>query len=378
MINLFPNYQNKQRMFREQGGATFLIAIILLVVSTMIVIFAANIGRNYDKLVANQARSKEAYEAAEAGFEFGINYLKKQATTITANPVSGHINYSDSSTTNITLSNNSRYTVVYTNPIANNYNLILVTATGTNADNTATRVIQQQIQSQSILSNFGTNALTSKGVVNVGGNGIINNTLTNQTIETGLGVVISGSGSTIISTGTGSNASTMGSDVQQNSTTLANMSESDFFSSFFGTTNTASVQSQMANYFSNSTDTNYNSTLSGKEGTSIWIDQTAGSTATINSNTTIGSAANPVLLVVNGNLSISGNVTIYGFVYILGSSGISTLSGNITITGGLASTSDITISGNSSLTYDQTVLNNLTSNNALKYYAKVSGTWRDY
>lgn len=368
----------KKGLQHQSGGATFLTAVILLVVTTMIAIFAANITRNIDKEVGNQARARQAFAAAEAGMEFGISYLKQNYSTIIASPSSGHINFSNASITNVSQADGSKYSVVYTNPIANNYTLIAVTSTGTSADNSATRTAQQQIQSDSIIGNFGNSSIVSKGQIDVGGNATIQNTVSNQTILSGGDVSFSGSGHTVTSGGTMSNASGTGADVTQNSTTLSNMSNSDFFANYFGTTNTDTVKSQVVNYYNNSSNTNYSATLNGKTGTSIWIDQTSGTTATINGNTTIGSAANPVLLVVNGNLSISGNVTIYGFIYILGTSNVDTLTGNITINGGLATTGNFNMTGSSQLTYDPTVLTNLSNQNSLRYYAKAAGTWKDF
>lgn len=368
----------RTKWVNQTGGATFLTAVILLVVTTMIALFAANISRNVDKEVANQARSKQAFSAAEAGLEFGISYLRQNYSTIIASPASGYINYSNASTSNITQADGSRYSVVYTNPTVNNYTLILVTSTGTSADNTATRTVQQQIQSDSIVGNYGNTSLVSMGEIDIGGNAVIQNTVSNQTILSGGSVEFSGSGHTVTSGGTVSSASGTGADVTENSNTLSSMSNSDFFATYFGTTNTDSVKTQIVNYYSNNSNTNYSTTLNGKTGTSIWVDQGSGSTATINGNTTIGSAASPVLMVVNGNLSISGNVTIYGFIYIMGTSNVDTLTGNITINGGLATTGNFNITGSSELTYDPTILTNLSNQNSLRYYAKVAGTWKDF
>jgi hypothetical protein len=111
-------------------------------------------------------------------------------------------------------------------------------------------------------------------------------------------------------------------------------------------------------------------------GTTIWINQTSGS-ANFSGNSIIGTQANPVLIVINGNLNISGNFTLYGFLFVLGASSATTnLSGNITITGGIASTDNVSASGNLNLTYDGTVLSGVQS--ATSYFAKVPGSWKDF
>jgi len=112
-------------------------------------------------------------------------------------------------------------------------------------------------------------------------------------------------------------------------------------------------------------------------GTSIWITQTGGSTADIAGNAVIGSAAHPVLIVVNGNLSISGNATIYGFIYVIG--GVTTgFLGNTAITGGVVSSDNMTITGNTTVVFSTTVLTNLQKELNASYFAKVPGLWKDF
>lgn len=383
MTNLVHNVSRKfvsQFVGRSRlyGGATFLTAVILLVVSTMIVIFAANMGKSYDKMTGNQARNKQAYEAAEAGIEFGISYLAKNESTIVASPSSGHINFSNSSTTNVALANGSSFSVVYTNPVANNYDILLLTSTGTNSSGSAAKVIRQKTKAKAILGTYPTTPIVAKGSIDLSGTANIVNLANNQTIQSGSSVSFSGSSQTTISSGVGSNVSGTGADVQANQSSLSGMSNNDFFATYFGTTSLSSVQSQFSNVYTNSVDTNYNSTLNGVTGTTIWINQTGGTTATISGSTTIGSAANPVLMVINGNLTLSGTVTIYGFVYIVGTPGINPVSGNITITGGIATIGNLSMSGSSTLTYDTSILNKLQSSSSMRYYAKVPGSWRDF
>lgn len=369
MINLRLKSSNR-------GAAVLFITLILLIASTLIIIFAANQGKLLQNITANQTRNSQAYAAAEAGLEYGINYLQTHAATILANPVSGYIPaYSDSNTTQ-TLANNSTFTITYSNPIANNYTIILISSTGTSPDGSSTRTVSQQVASSSIVTNPGQISLSSKGTVSMSGSSSIVNPTYNQTIQSASTVSMSGNSSTTTGSG-GSSPGHIGADITQNSTTLQNTSQNDFFADYFGTTNTASIQASAAHYYSNSSSTNYSSTLNGMTGSLIWIDQTGG-TASINGNITIGSAINPVILVVNGGLSLSGNMTIYGFIFVLGTTGITTLTGNIAIHGALVTTDNLNISGNITLTYDTSVLNNLKNQSGTSLYAKIPGSWRDF
>lgn len=371
--------KNKRRsLLRHDGGATFLTAIILLVVSTMIVIFAADIGNLKTKAVANQERAKQAYSAAAAGMEYGIVYLNTNYTTITASPSSGYINYTTGAITNVTLANGARYSITYTNPVANNYDLIRITSAGSSSDGLATRTIRQVVRSRSIVTDYGNNPLLTKGNVSLSGSTEIENHETSETIQSGGTTTISGSALTDVGGGGGSSAGSIGPDITQNDTTLSGMSNSDLFKSYFGTTDMTTVKAMATNSYSNSSNTNYSSTLNGMTGKFIWIDQTGGTTATINGSTTIGSSSNPVLMVINGNFSVSGNVTIYGFIYIIGSSGIDSITGNVNIIGGMVSTGNITMTGSTHLTYDTTVLNNMQTNTSRSSFAKVPGSWVDF
>jgi hypothetical protein len=154
------------------------------------------------------------------------------------------------------------------------------------------------------------------------------------------------------------------------------MSQSDFFATYFGAPSDA-IQGSVAHYYNNSASTNYSGTLAGMTGTSIWIDQIGG-TATINGSITIGTADNPVLLIVNGNLSLSGNVTINGFVFVIGTNDITSLTGNVTINGGMATTDTLNMTGSIQLVYNSTIIDNLQNQSSMLYYAKVPGSWKDF
>lgn len=369
MTNSFPNKQ-------QHGAATLIITVLLLVMSTLIIIFAANYGVMQDKTVANINRSRQAFQAADAGLEFGINYLQQNYTTVIASPSGGYISYTNASLTNVTLANNSRFSVTYSNPVANNYTLIRITSVGTSDDGTATRTVVQDVSRGSLLLSPPNFPLVSKGNVSMSGNAEVTNTSNNTTIISASTVSMSGNSHTILSGGTSSGPGNIQSDVQQNSSTLANFSQEDFFANYFGSS-TSVVKSNVAHHYSNSSSANYTATLSGMTGTSIWIDQIGG-TATINGNAVIGSAANPVLLIVNGSFSLSGNVTLYGFLFVIGTNEITSLTGNVNIIGAIGTSDTLNMAGNIQLTYDPSIIANLQNQSSMSYFAKIPGSWRDY
>lgn len=360
---------------KQQGAATLIITIISLVIITMIVLFAANYTVMQQKITSNDYRKHQALAAAEAGLDYAIPYLALNQSTILANPVNGFlVNYSDSNTTNVTLGNQSKYSFSYTNPIANRYDLLTITSKGVSDDNSSTKTVQQQVKFGAHLVFPPTNPLISQSNINLTGNTNIINTQSNSTVRAGGGVTLSGSAQTTTSTGKSSTSSTIKSDVQQNDNTLATQSPSDLFKSYFGVDSQV-LKNNIDNYYTNSISTNYSTLLNGKQGTSIWIDQSSGD-ATLSGNVTLGTAEKPVILIVNGNLQLTGTATIYGLVYVMGGSVTKQLGGTLDIYGGLIATGNITINGTAKITFDTNLLT--TIHKTLGYYAKVPGSWRDF
>src|SRR3990167_3684003 len=180
----------------QKGAAILIFAIVLVTLSTLIIMFAGNYGVMQSKSITNISRNYQASEAAQAGLEFGINYLNQNNTTILANPVSGYIPaYSDSNTTNVVLANNAGYSIVYSNPIANDYTLIKITSTGTSDDGTATHTSSLLVKFGSLMLNSPLAPLIAKGTVDLSGNSQIINTYTSTTVSSGSTVTLSGSSS---------------------------------------------------------------------------------------------------------------------------------------------------------------------------------------
>ncbi len=362
---------------RQSGASLLIMTLILMSLTMVIIIFAANYGAMQSKSIANINRQQQAMNAAQAGLEFGITYLTVNNATILASPVSGHLAaFSNSSVTNVALSNGSKFSITYSNPIANDYTLILISSTGTSDDNSATVGVSQLVKYGSMLLNIPGAPLVSIGSVALGGNSEIVNTYNNTTVVSGSTVSMSGSSETTLSSGTSSSPGNIQSDIQQNSSSLSAISANDFFASYFGQS-PSTIKSSVQNYYTNNVATNYSDQLNGKTGTSIWIDQTSG-LATLNGSTTIGSVTNPVLLIINGDIRFNGNLTIYGYVYVNGTA-TSTIIGNTTIIGGISNTGALSsASGSVEVSYSPTVLANLQNNASMRYYAKVPGSWKDF
>jgi len=361
---------------KKRGAATLIITVMLLVTITLIILFAANNIIFQQRISSNTNRANQAYEAAEAGLEYAIPYFQANRTILLANNSGGYLlPYTNASTTNVTLANNSKFSFVYTNPIANDYSIIEITSTGVSDDSSATRIVRQQIRISSILVSIPSVPLTTKGSLNFSGSSDIYNSINPNTILAGSTVNISGSAVTHPSSGPGSSSGSINSDVQQNVSSLANMTTDEMTASYFGLP-INSLKASFANYYTSAGNTSYSGTLNGKTGTSIWIDQTSGD-ARLSGTTVIGSSSAPVILVVNGNFDMSGNVTIYGFVYVIGGATTDVL-GNVSIIGGMSATNNLSFSGSTQVTYSPTVLNNLKTQAGTSFIGKIAGSWRDF
>ena len=212
----------------------------------------------------------------------------------------------------------------------------------------------------------GSVAMVAKNIVNLSGNVDITNTVTNQTVHSGGIINSSGHVGLTTSAGTTGNPNNAVSGANMNNTSLQNANNDQLFQNFFGTS-MAAMQSRADLYYNSGG--NYSSTLNGVVGKIIYID----GNVNFSSNATIGSAAQPVIIIATGPVNISGTISIYGFIY---SAQSVNLSGTANIFGVAAGAANFNVSGSVDVTYSSTVVNNLSQQ--WQNYAIVAGSWRDF
>lgn len=361
-----PKHRGKQFAIAQYGAATLIVTLMLLVAAALMIIYSAQHSMLQQRSSSNQLASAQAFQAAEAGFEVGISYLRQNVTTITANPSGGYINYgpSDANITNVTLANSSKYSIVYTNPTASNYQLIRITSTGTSPDGLATRSVSQRVQYKPLLINTPTGPSTVLGSASLKGSADIENNEGNTTVIAGSSISYQGSASSTSQNST-SNKNTTGTDIKPNDATLSGMSADTFFQTYFGTS-VANVKNSTTYYYSGASVPS----LNGITNASIWIE----GDYTNSGGDTIGSTSAPVIMIVNGNFTLNGGTTIYGFVFVYGT--FSTQSGTPNIIGGFATSGNLDLGGSPIISYSSSVLTIAT--NTTGNFAKVPGTWRDF
>jgi Tfp pilus assembly protein PilX len=368
----------KQVPPKKSGFTVLLLAVVLLIISTLLIFFTAQYSSLQQKITSNYYKSEQALQAAQAGVEAAIPYLQANYTAITANSSGGYLlPYNNSSTQNVTLTNGSTYSFTYSNPTANSYQLITITSTGHNTDNSATTTITQQIGAYAYSLVPPTKSLSTQGNVSLKDNSSLINSSTNQNINAGGDISLKNNANTRTNSGVSSTSSGLGSDVQANVSSLANMTTDQFLTSTVGV-NQSTLQS-MANYtFTNSGNTNYSSALNGIKSSVIWINQ-LNSNALIDNNTVIGSATNPVIIVINGGrLQLKDNVVIYGIVISINptSNSKDQLKDNTVINGAILSSRDVNMSDNSKVNFNTSILNSVPG--GTPSYAKLPGSWRDF
>jgi len=375
---------------KQQGAATLIVALILLVAMTIVTIFAARSAVMEQKIYANEFRSKQAFEAAEAGLEYGIAYL-----LTTGGADKDDDNVIDTIPGFTFADTGSEYQVTLVDNSAGKFIDISVTSTGLSDDDSARTLIAQRVAIVPALPEVPGNPLISKGAVSINGAAEIVNPEGNATIWTGdPSVTFSGaSGKTKIPDPSdptqlidSSDSNGLGPDVIAADTTLSSMTDAEFFEAFMGTNKTSyqnagSVREVPASDAANAyTAPSPGLDLAREE--ILWVDGspslngnvTVGCTITVTGGNVCPSAnTKPVVLVIDGNLQGNGTVKVYGLVYITGDfSG----SGNLEVTGAVIMEGDVTGTGSLNVTYDSSVLQD--AGKIPLSAGSLAGSWHDF
>jgi len=215
-------------------------------------------------------------------------------------------------------------------------------------------------------------ALTAKGNVTLSGSVEITNTdaATNGTTIHSGGTYSSGGSADLVTTpGTPPDASVASGD-----TTLSSLSDDRFFQGFFGESK-ENVAADAVHVACNGPCPSAIDAVD-TQGKVIWVDADPTNGAQINSNVTIGSPTEPVILIVDGPLQINGNVIIYGLVYCTALTWDNTGGGTSQIIGAAIAEGNFEATGTPNPTYDPDVLEELGGN--LGKYVRIGGGWKDW
>ena len=74
---------------RQTGGMTVFTAVMVLIVLTLMIFYAARVGLFEQRVSANEVRQKVAFHAAEAAIDQGIEYLTANQQLLISSAIGG-------------------------------------------------------------------------------------------------------------------------------------------------------------------------------------------------------------------------------------------------------------------------------------------------
>ena len=388
----------------QAGGTTILMSLVLVITIGLMTVYSAQVTMTEQKISANQYRTKQGFESAQAGLDAIIGRLNVAfVNNATVDGVAGDLSSftragillptlskSDSASNSQTIGS---YTAKFekNNPLYPDIVNITVSGfSGDNQSNSPNQIIRQSVAPMSLMAYKPPTPLIAHGKIDIGGKISIVNKTNSPTGDLPKASWSGGNtktnfGGVIANIDVTSEDGTLdgGTGVYERDEELKNLSNNEFFENFF-TENKQRIKTK-AKFVDCSTGCSGNDLIKtdsdGNEvplGQIIWVDtDNPGGTPgilKINTAITLGSASLPVLLIVNGKIEIDHrNARLTGIVY---TSEDFTNSGKGNIVGSLISEGNISTDGDLSLTYDNETLTALESNTSR--YIRIAGTWKDF
>lgn len=401
---------------RQRGAIALFMTVIILLAVTLTVIFTARTASMEQRMSANEVRAKQAANAAQAGLERAVAYVQGMGNnnvqqTFTADFAANGMTYRarlwnvDAATPPPACAVNPSLPAFTTGNTGNtpiNTRNVLIYACGWSDDLSARKVAMVQIKAGPSLGYPPTNPVISRGAALVNGHARVFNLFNNLTVWAGANLSVSGNpGNTFVrhpneevpsldllkslsdSDGNAlllpgkpatcgnkvgkyvctTDKAKVGPDVIDHDLSIADLNDAEFFQNFMGM-NKADYKNNIATavYTTSSPD------LSQVAGQVVWIEHND-----VNLSGTVGSRANPVVLVVNGDLRISGQFTFYGVIYVDGdlwATGGPEFYGSVIIRGDLDKGA-----GTPYFIFDPVAASGA---NELGRRSVISGTWRDW
>jgi len=420
------SYLNKAGFKAQQGVTALLMSLIILTLITMVSLMTAKTVSVEQKISGNELRSRQAFEAAEAGIEAARTYIDKVnggpdravSGTVDANIFTLNVDgvttelaalntVGTQSVHNITdasanLSGSVTVTMTDASP-GSDMSLIFVSSVGLSADGTATRTISLLMPVISSIPNVPVNPVISRGKVTISSGATAFNVFNpegNTTLWVGETVSLGTSSSTYTeieppegspclldvppcTSVKASDTAQIGVDIIDSEGSLAELTTDQLFYNIFGMGLEAYKQDVID---TQTTSANYSSVVDHAKNRFIYIDDSADidegdievfgcASADFEVNDTPDSCSNlsPGVLIVEGDLEITDEASYFGLIYVTGDLGVSD---NVEIQGAVAVGGDIIHTGGSlSVYYDSSILTQVV-NNAPKSAA--AGTWRDF
>ncbi len=418
-----PNHRLRAtRGFRQQGLATVLVALVLLIASTLIVFFLARSTVTEQRITGNEVRAKQAMAAAESGLDRALVRLNQQGLDSNDDQVTDDI-------TGATTVGTAQYRVAFCEADDPGFNAgnagqcseavsgafacntpaylarkVMLVACGWSDDESARHFASRLIAFSPALTNAPTNPLTARGMVNVSGNMTVLNYYDNLTIWTGEDIDFNNAtsktwvrdpsdpqpempdfddpdsladypavpnDSNFANTGqsdayvSGLDQDVISADIVSSDNSLATLSEDDLFRNYFGESKDVYRETVVTQDIA--ADDLFNES---RDGQVIWVE------GDVVINEDLGSRDEPVVLIVNGDVTFKGNAVTHGVIFSTETVGGETsASGTPELYGSLISTGSVDATGNLKIFFDP-LASGLAARSGAP--ATVPGTWRDW
>lgn len=417
--------------FYQRGAASLLVAMVVLATVTMITLYTSRTVFMEQKISTNEYRGRMAFEAAEAGSEGAIAYIRVNGRNADddvhtsgvrdgepwlpaeidddGNDIKDPDEFlfdSDGDGTNdtntLTLGNGATAVVTLRDVSSGTTTGTEIVSTGYSEDNAAVRTITQTISLVSPLVNVPENPLLTRGNTVVNGSADIFNAEGHSTVWSGGPVDLGASGTVntyIADPGSASYPDCLGDsfnpcdtlpsttsaiaglDVIEQDTSLANLSPDEYFENFFGKTPTDYRNSVVTLDLDPTVAADVNQ-INGATGEVIWVDGDLSLSAgtyigcTIDPPPTHCPTANikPVIMIVDGTLNMTGTIEFYGLLFVWDRT---TGNGNPYLVGStIVAGADSDMTGSFEIHYNSWVLESLAEE--IGPPAASGNSWRDF
>lgn len=403
---------------RQRGVAVLHVTLVLVLVASLAVFYAARGGITEQRIAANEVRSQAAYQAALAGLDHAIAYFDSGrkveefapglgASAPTASPPRGanyRVQFCSPGASAPACAANIAAPLACTPPASAELRTPMIVACGWSTDTSAViRMVQLVAGAPSAAGSITTPVVTYGTNNMLTGGGSILNYFNDLTVWSGGPVPTqSATGKTFVRNivsdpvplatanyreagnspacnnppthyTCSSSGSSVGPDVISNDTALSTLNASQYFATFLGSA-PADYRASKVTYTvdaglpaSDSNTTSVGAIPADKQYNQvIWIEGNVSSQIP-----NLGTPTAPVIVVINGNWDVTGSPVINGLVFVTGTvSG----NGNATIYGALIA-NQVNINGNFKVIYDPTGLG-LTQR--LGRAGTVPGSFRDW
>lgn len=384
---------------RQSGAMTLAISLAILVLSTLLTFSMSRVILMEQKISNNEFRSRQAFEAAEAGVTAALAYFGDGADRDNDGVIDPVFDTDADGIGDSDTARTGTATMAVASTDLGDMKSIAITSRGYSDDNSAMRVIRLATLTIPPVPNLPQNPLTTKGSVIISGSATVHNPQGFGTIWSGKDVALGSNNATstyipdfgqrsfpacmefalACSLAGSSNRLIIGTDVIANDSSLGALTTSEFFRNFFGLPPTA-YRSSMVTLETTATNLASDAHLATRK--VIWVEgDTVLNGITVGCSREMGGSnicpdndTVPSILIINGDASFSGNSQIYGILFVVGNA---VAGGNATVHGAMMVGGDLTDSPGSSIAlwYRSDVLQDTAKAGRI---VGASGTWTDF